>query len=154
MCHARPVSFGNYTQQGPKAGKLVEFTLFGLRNEDGSSPVLDLEHLGRENRGWWTETLSASAAVEQTYGNTHSELNRAHNDRVARYRDQIARHSARHLRNAFKADGTPATDADIADFIAAIPEVDVIHIWAFVNNAQPWREYPLPAAKAADVAGK
>jgi hypothetical protein len=148
------VSFGNYQSQAPKPGKLVAYTLYGLRNPDGSSPVLDLEHLGRENRGWWAETLGESGTSEPSYGNTPSELNRAHHDRVAKYRQKIASHSARHLRNAFHGDGAPATDEDIQDFIATIPEVDIIQLWAFVNNPQPWREYPLPTAKPETVAEK
>lgn len=148
------MTFSNYNQQGPKAGKLVAHTLRGLRNPDGSSPILDLEHLGKENRAYWQELLTSAGTRAQTYGNTISELERADRDETAYRRDQLARHSARHLRNAFHEDGSPATDADIVGFIQALPDEDLQSLWIFANAPYPWREYPLGTAKPSEVAEK
>jgi hypothetical protein len=138
------MSFSNYTNQAPRPGKLVPFPLRGLRNSDGSSPVVHVEFLGETNRPYWLEALakaSAKARGAVQTSNTPTEIDRANRDERQENRQAVIDHSARRIENVFRDDGTPATDKDIAAILRAIPDVDFLQIWNFVHNPNNFRDY-------------
>jgi hypothetical protein len=146
------VGFSKYTNQAPHPGKTVPFPLRGLRNPDGSSPVLHVEHLGEENRPYWLEMLARSTAKARAaaqLAGTPAEIDRANRDDREENRQTVIDHSARRIENAFHDDGAPATDKDIAAIVRAIPDVDFLQLWVFVNNPHAFRDYPIAEDPAA-----
>jgi hypothetical protein len=144
------VGFSRYTKQGPQPGKTVPYTLHGLRNPDGTSPVLHVEYVGESNRGFWMEALakasakaSANAKAVRGPGTTPTEIDRERRAARDDNRETIIAHSARRIDNAFHDDGAPATPADIRAIVMALPDEDLDQLWAFVQNHNRFRDYTI-----------
>jgi hypothetical protein len=140
------MGFSNYAKQGPRAGKTVAFTLIGLVNPDGSSPMLHVEYIGESNRPFWLEALAkASAKVKAGF---HPQSNPTEIDRARRAdrednRETLITHSARKVENAFHDDGTAATEKDIRAIVMALPDEDFDRLWMFVQNPDNYRSFTI-----------
>lgn len=137
--------FGNYTKQAPQASSTRPCVLRGLRNPDGSHPVVHVEFLGRENKPYWLELLAktqdkmrAASAVSSP-----AELDKKSRDDRAEQRETMINHSARRLENVIRADGTPAADKDVALFIRSIPDEDFDILFGFASTSANFRDYPV-----------
>jgi hypothetical protein len=140
------MAFGNYSKQAPQAGKTVPYVLRGLRNPDGTSPVLHVEHIGEANRAFWLEALAKMSARDRKGtqpGSTPAEIDRANREDREESRGTVASHSARRIENAFHDDGAPATVADIPAIVAALPDADFDRLWMFVQNHNNFRDYAI-----------
>jgi len=140
--------FTKYAKQGPQQGKTVPWVLLGLRNPDGSHPIVHLEHLGEENRPFWLEMLEQAQAEQPPHTKSPAEIDKRRRDARAENREIVIRHSARRLENVVRDDGALATDAEIALFIRSIPDGDFDDLLAFAKLGAPYREYPEPKALA------
>lgn len=134
--------FGKYSKQAPQAGKTQPYTLTGLRNPDGTSPIVHVEHLGEENKPFWLEMLATASADNQPLAKSPAEMDKRRRDNRAESREIVIRHSARKLENVVKDDGTYATDADLPLFIRAIPDGDFDDLLVFAKRDDTFREYP------------
>lgn len=141
--------FSKYAKQGPQLGKTVPYALLGLRNPDGSHPIVHLEHLGEGNRPFWLEMLAAAQAELPPPTKSPAELDKRRRDTRAENREIVIRHSARRLENVIKDDGTVATDADLPLFIRAIPDADFDDMLAFAKRDAPYREYAIAESPKA-----
>jgi hypothetical protein len=137
------MSFGNYSKQAPQTAVTRPCVLRGLRNADGSNPVVHVEFLSRDNKPYWLELLARTQAKAQTASSVASpaELDRKGRDEIAENRETVIKHSARSLENVFRQDGTPATDKDIALFVRSIPDEDFDHLYVFALTAANFRDY-------------
>lgn len=138
------MAFGNYSKQAPQPGKTVPYTLRGLRNPDGSNPVLHVEYIGESNRAFWLEALAKSSARMRggwQPGATPTEIDRATREARDDNRETVIGHSARKIDNAFHDDGTPASVADLRAIVTAIPDADFDALWVFVQNHNNFRTY-------------
>jgi hypothetical protein len=137
--------FGKYSKQAPQTAVTRPCVLRGLRNADGSNPVVHVEFLGRENKPYWLELLSKTQDKMRTASSVASpaELDRKGRDEQAENRETVIKHSARKLENVFRDDGTPATDKEIALFVRSIPDEDFEHLFAFASTSSNFRDYPI-----------
>jgi hypothetical protein len=139
------VSFGNYTSQAPKTGKTSPCVLRGLRNADGSHPVVHVEYLGEENRPFYLEQLAKAQTRMRAVmaSSTPADMDRqAREDRLDN-RETVIQHAARKLENVFHVDGSLATEADISGFIRSIPDRDFDQLFAHAQNHNNYRDYPI-----------
>lgn len=140
--------FSKYARQAPEAGRTVAHTLTGLRNPDGTHPVVHLERLGEENRPFWLEMLdSARADTPTPPAKSAAEVDRRRRDNRAENREIVIRHSARKLENVMKDDGSYAADADVPAFIRAIPDVDFDELLAAARSTDEYRPDPKALAE-------
>lgn len=137
--------FVKYAKQAPQASTTRPCVLRGLRNPDGSNPVVHVEYLGRENKPYWLETLAKTPARQRAARSVSSpaELDKMSRDDLAEQRETMINHSARKLENAIRDDGTPAVDADIPRFIRSIPDEDFELLFAFAVTSSNFRDYPV-----------
>lgn len=140
--------FSKYSKQGPQPGKTVEYTVYGLRNEDGTHPIVEVEHLGEENKPFWLEMLAAAGTQDAPPAKDPAAIDKWRRDNRGKNRETVIRHSARHLKNVFRDDGTPATDADVPLFIRSMPDVDFDRLFDFVTLDTAYRDYPAPKKTA------
>jgi len=135
--------FANYTKQAPQSGATRPCVLRGLRNADGSNPVVHVEFLGRDNKPYWLELLAKTQEKMRVASSVSSpaELDRKSREERAENRETVITHSARKLENVFHADGAPATDKDIALFVRSIPDEDFETLFTFASNSANYREY-------------
>lgn len=148
--------FGNYSKQAPQPGKTVAYPLRGLRNPDGTHPIVHVEYIGESNRPFWLEALARSSARSRTgasMGSSPADIDRANREARDENREAVINHSARHLENVLFDDGTAATDKDIRLFVLAIPDADFDSLWMFVQNHNNFRAYS-PVEDPAKLAEK
>lgn len=126
--------FENYEKQGLRAGYTVPYEVTELRNPDGSHPTVHLEHIGRINPTFIQWAL-ANAGGEQKPPNRDEALRDE--------RELMIAHGARRLENAFRSDGSLATDADLPAFIRAIPLMAFERMTAFVGEEKNFCEFPI-----------
>lgn len=139
--------FTTYARQAPQPGKTVPHTLTGLRNPDGSHPIVHLEHLGEENRPFWLEALERAQAESPPPTKSPAELAKRRADNRAENREIVIRHSARKLENVLRDDGTPASDADLPLFIRCIPDDDFDDLLAAAKRDTEYRGDPTALAE-------
>jgi hypothetical protein len=138
------VGFSRYAKQGPQQGRTVPYPLRGLRNPDGTSPILHVEHIGEGNRAFWLDSLArASAKAGKPSGTTPVEIDRARREARDDNREILISFSVRRVENAFHDDGTPATNADIRAIVMAIPDEDFDRLTVFVNSYNNFRDYTI-----------
>jgi hypothetical protein len=139
------MSFGNYSKQAPQCAVTRPCVLRGLRNPDGSNPVVHVEFLGRENKPYWLELLAKTQAKAQTASSVASpaELDRKGRDEIAENRETVIKHSARRLEHVFRDDGTAANEKDIAGFVRSIPDEDFEYLFGFALTAANFRDYAI-----------
>ncbi len=145
------MGFSNYSKQAPQQGKTVPYVLRGLRNPDGSHPVLHVEHLGEANRPFWLDALAKSSARVRAGGRvegTPVERDRAHRENRDDGRESVISYSAKKVDNAFHDDGSPATASDIRAIVVAIPDEDFDRLWTFVCSGDNFRDYSIADAPA------
>lgn len=148
--------FGHYTKQAPQQGRTVPYVLYGLRNADGTSPIVHVEHIGESNRPFWLDALakaSAKAKEGAAAPTTPTEIDRMRRANREDNRETVIAHSARRLERVFRQDGTPATDKDLRAFILAIPDSDFDELWAFVQNPHNFRDFTI-AEEPEKLAGE
>lgn len=150
------MSFGNYASQAPKAGKTSPCVLRGLRNPDGSHPVVHVEYLGEENKAFYLEMLAKTQARMRAamVASTPAEMDRQAREERADNREVVIQHSARRLENVLHADGSTATDKDIAGFIRSIPDRDFDGLFAHAQNHNNFRDYPVAVGDPQAIAEK
>lgn len=127
------MGFGNYAAQTPH-GRHAAFTFEGLRNADGTNPIVHVEFIG--DREWNQHVISLAGNKDEAEGER-------------RLRALVARH-VRKLDHVYHADGTPAGVEDAAAFVAEIPNHDFRRLLVFARSDEEFREYASPEA----VAGK
>lgn len=137
--------FGKYSKQAPQASATRPCVLRGLRNPDGSHPVVHVEFLGRENKPYWLELLAKTQDRMRAAASVSSpaELDKKSRDERAENRETVIKHSARRLESVICDDGTPATDKDIALFIRSIPDEDFEILFGFASTSSNFRDYPV-----------
>ncbi len=102
------------------------------------SPVVHVEHLGEENSSWVNEQIATANSKPLSRGKkklTAKGLKEA----TEEHRKEIADHAIRGL-DATHDDGTPATKADIPEFVASLPRDVVDLIWVFAYTPANWRD--------------
>lgn len=147
--------FGKYKKQAPQSSVTRPCVLRGLRNPDGSNPVVHVEFLGRENKPYWLELLAKTQAKATTASAVASpaELDKKGREEAAENRETVIRHSARRLENVFGDDGMLATDKDLPLFIRSIPDEDFEYLFAFALNPGNFRDYAV-VGNPQDIAEK
>ena len=131
------MAFDHIKRSAIAPGKTVQLVL----NMLPGSPVVHVEHVGETNVGFMNELL-AKANGRHLATSSSSLSAKDRDDARARNRETLARHSIRHL-EATHSDGTPATDTDIPDFVAALPDDVVDLIRDFVRDPNNFRERPI-----------
>lgn len=63
---------------------------------------------------------------------------------MLRFRETLAKHAIRHLTDVKHDDGQKATDADIPDWVDALPPDIVNRLISIAFNIDHWREVPMP----------
>jgi hypothetical protein len=137
------MAFSSYAKQTPQAGKTVAYTMRGLRNPDGSRPLLHVEHVGESNRPFWLEALARASARARAGASTPLDIDRAQREDREERREILARHSVRNVENVFHDDGCIATAADIPEILRSIPDHDIDELWTFVQNHNNFRSYSI-----------
>jgi hypothetical protein len=138
--------FSNYAEQGLQVGKTVPYEVTELVNDDGTHPLIHVEHLGSANITW-NEEMIANAGSTGEVAKTHAERELAN-------RDTIAKHCARRVERVFFSDGTPATDADITGFIRALPAKALVRLGDFVMDEGNFCKRPKIATPPGELAEK
>jgi hypothetical protein len=154
------MAFKAIMAQVVQTGKTVQLPLTQLRGPKGA-PVLHVEYLGETNTSYWLDVLSRAkadaATAHVTAGRRHdltpAEMAARLRDQRAKKRDVVALHAVRDVENLFHDDGTPATKADIQDFVKALPDDVFDVVWMFAEDANNFRETPVMDEPAA-IAGK
>lgn len=118
--------FSNYERQGLRPGKTVPYEVTELVNEDGSHPVVHLEHMGAANKSLMQAMIAKAGSEEK-------------GDEC----EMVIAHSARRLEGVYFADGGSATDADIPAFIRALPYLALLRLVRFVCDDANYCEYPI-----------
>lgn len=155
------MAFEQYAAAGLRSGKttaLVLNMLPGWRDADGKMqyPVVHVEHLGETNQTFWNDQIAransreAIAAVMAKPGKITKKVLSA---RRKKDREALAAHAVRRLEARHK-DGTPATAADIPDFMEAIPDDVVDVIRDFAMDPENFREAASDDADPEETAGK
>ena len=136
--------FEYIAEQVVKPGKTVKFTLDMLQGPPShpEPPVLHVEHLGEGNAPYWQDAIARAEAKPTTPTDLMGAAGRL--SRRERNRGLLAKFAIKKL-EAFRRDGTPATEADIPRFMAKLPGDVVDLVWAFCQDAENFRERPLAA---------
>lgn len=119
--------FSNYAEQGMHFGKTVPYEVTELVNADGTHPIVHLEHLGETNISLVEESLAQAGSEQDAPADTLA--------RLASSQETVIKHSAKRIERVFFADGTPATDADIAGFIRSMPPRTFHRLLSYAMNA-------------------
>lgn len=139
------------------ASKVVRYVVRQLRTQHGS-PVLLVEHLGETNQGWWLDVLARATAADDNTPKSGGKLTaqalaKAVTESRARNRGIVAKHAVRDLDNVFWGDGSAAVKDDIPALIDALPDDVFDALWAYVNDADHFRDYTI-ADSPANIAEK
>lgn len=136
--------FAQIAAARPKPGKIVPLVL----NMLPGSPTVHVEHLGETNAAYWQDAIARAEAEPAAVGRRGITELRA---RRERNRGLLVKFAVRRL-EAVHSDGTPATDADIPEFVEALPDDVVDTVWVFCSDVENFRERPLAAPEK--LAGK
>lgn len=105
------------------------------------SPTVHLEHLGPDNKTWLAaQVASANAAAPKkgiALGRERPKIDAKDLTDDTEQRADLV-HALRHL-EATHTDGTPATDADIPEFIAGLPSDIVRRLHFVASNIENYR---------------
>jgi hypothetical protein len=156
------MGFSSVTAQALMPGKTVELVLNQLVIL-GDSPVLIVEHMGESNREFWNDALakaSGTRAAEVALGGklTADQVNAAR----ARNREALIKWCVKGTKGFFHDfpdrpgvpdPDHPATDADTADIIMALPNEVFDSVSKFVQNAENFRDRPITGVPKV-LAGK
>lgn len=131
--------FSNYAEQGLQPGRTVPYEVTELVNADGSHPVLHIEHLGEANESLLEERIARARAHKADAPDEAPgpvEVRRLNIEAVVK-------HAAKRLENAFKSDGSAATDADIPAFIRAMSVKAFTRLFLYVTDEQHFCTFPI-----------
>lgn len=144
------MSFKRYTDTAPKSGATIRHVLRSLPAAPGrGQPAVQLEHLGKTNQSYMA-AIVAEAGTKKVQDNRLTLKVMEEDDR--KKREIVAAHAVRHLEDVVHDDGTDATDAEIASFVASLPQCDVDEMFFAASNVANYR--PDPSALVKDTAGK
>src|SRR5262245_18224853 len=143
--------FEHYEAAAVRPGKLRRVRLEMLPG----APEIDVEHLGETNKTWLAEMVGKAGTnpvqvVGTGPGGAQTAAERA--EQLERFRGILASHGVRHLVSVRRADGTPAVDADIARWCAAIPPDVVTRLVVLCFDVDKFRDGP--EVDAETLAGK
>lgn len=144
--------FAKTAEQTPKIGKTIRIVLNQIKQEQGP-PVLHCEFAGEGNQGYFNEVLADANNPDNEIGSRQISMTRANEFRT-KVRGRLARHVVRHLENVFHDDGKEATDADIADYVANIPNFVFDELYKIVKTEENFLGGDAPASTAKATAGK
>lgn len=140
--------YDHYSSQAPRAGKTSPCVLHGLRNPDGSHPVVHLELLGEENKTYHLEMLAKAGTRIRSAAaaSTPAETDRQNREERAENRELLIAHSARRIEHVLRRDGSRADEIsrdEIARFVRAIPDRDFETLWNHSHNPFNYRDVPI-----------
>lgn len=138
--------FASYAAAALVPGKTVELRL----NMLPGSPVVHVEHLGETNVGYTNDTVAGAGMGVAAAGNRKRTPKERKELRDKR-RKTLAAHAIRKL-DAKHDDGTAATNADIPEWLDAVPDDVVDTMFFFALDADNFREVTF--ASVAAVAEK
>ncbi len=119
-------------------GKTVPLRLNMLQGE----PVLHVEHIGDENVSYVDDIIAKAHATKQV-GVRGKKLSRKMlAESMVENRRIVAAHAVRHV-EALHSDGRAATDADIPELVASLPDDVITTIYNFASDAENFRERPI-----------
>jgi hypothetical protein len=124
----------------------VRYEITELVNPDGTHPAVHVEMLSLANATVAGEAI-ANAGAEPEPEPT------AALDKDKRSRETVIKHCVRRLENVFFGDGSPASDADIAPFVHALPFRAFNRLGAYVVNEANFCKHPV-LGKPKDIAEK
>ncbi len=140
--------FTNYERQAPRRGHTIAHEVTELRNADGTHPIVHIEHLGIANESYQQWIIASAKAAAAAPGPSETLAEMLGDDRQI-----VIAHVARRIENVFFSDGSQATDADLANFIKAMPPRAFMRLRDVAIDDRNFCEYPI-AEKPADLAGK
>jgi hypothetical protein len=144
------MAFGSISKQRVEVGRTREFTLHAL-SILGAAPVLVVEHLGESNTQYWNDSIARANAEGAVNGRRRRVQLSAAKIREIRERNReiVAKYSVRATRGFFHdyADRPgvpdpkrPATSADIADIVRALPDDVFDELFEFVQEPGNFRD--------------
>ncbi len=119
------MAFGRIKAASLKAGKTVPLKL----NQLPGDPIVHIEHLGETNASWWNDSVAQAGAKDAAPDAKAKVTLKTLAAARAKNRAVIAKHAIRKL-EAIHDDGRKATDADIPEFVDALPD----HVFDIVKN--------------------
>lgn len=127
------------------ADKTVPLTLNMLPGR----PTIHVVYLGETNVEFWNDSIAKANAKTNAIDERGVKLS-PQKFREARVRNRItvAKYAVKHL-EAVHSDGKPATDADIPEFIDALPDDVFDIVKTFVSDAENFRERNIEGDAAA-----
>lgn len=138
--------FSHYAGQGVHSGRTVAYEVTELVNEDGTHPILHVEHLGSANVSLTEEAIiKAGAEAPDATGPL---------DRDQALRETIVKHAARRIECAYFSDGTAASDADIHGFVQSLPTAAFVRLASFAMNEANFCKRPAIATPPGELAEK
>lgn len=127
--------FDQFKVAALKPGKTMPLVLDMLPGR----PVVHLEHLGETNAPFWADQI-ARANARNAIGSSKKKITKKDlRELRQKKRDVLAKHGIRKL-EALHSDKTPATSADIPDFVEAIPDDVVDVVFDYASNPDNYRE--------------
>lgn len=135
--HATVAGMFDFSSAMVTPGRTIPIVL----NMLSGAPTVHLECLGPDNKTYMAAVLAKANAKEPVKvgrGEKKKVTIASLQDAIAEERGDLL-HAIRRL-EATRTDGTPATDADIPAFIAALPPDVVQRIHAVANNIENYRD--------------
>lgn len=128
--------FEHFKAAALKSGKLIPFTFYNLPGE----PRVLIEHLGATNPTFAADQI-AKANVEETKSKRKKKVTEASlAEQRVQNRKTVGDHVIRKLDDVKHSDGTQATDADLAAFVASIPDDCITDVLIMAVDKENFRE--------------
>jgi hypothetical protein len=130
------MAFDNIRSAGLIAGRVVKLQFNNLPGQ----PVVHVEHLGETNAAWLNDEIARANSTSALVTSSRSALSKQKiGEARLKRRTVFAKHAARKL-EAKHSNGADATDDDIPEFIAALPDEVFDAAWTFACDAENFRE--------------
>lgn len=145
--------FNAITAQSVEGARTVPLVLNQLRLPKGS-PIVHVAFAGEGNTGYWAEILADANAPENELGARTTTPARVEEFRT-KLRARFAKHVVKSLENVWHDDGRAAGDADITDFVMALPRDVFDSMVAFCKEPSNFRAVAdIPVSSPSAIAGK
>jgi hypothetical protein len=125
-------------------GKLIPFTFYVLPGE----PRVLIEHLGPGNVTFENDQIARASVEEDKKKRKRKATRETFAENRAANRKMAADHVIRRLDDVTFPDGSKATDADLADFVAALPDDCITDVMIYACDKENWREAPASEPEA------
>jgi hypothetical protein len=156
------MAFGSVSKQRVQVGVTRDLVLLGI-TQLGKHPVLVVEHLGESNVEFWNDAI-AKANAEQNKAGKRKQGGAMSAAKIAQARqlnrETLIRHCVRDVRGFYHDNdkgvpdaSKPASKADIAAIIHALPDDVIDDVLVWVLDANNFRDEEIvgdPAALAGE----